>query len=53
MKKLLKLPLILNKNNGQIISYFKTRQLPREITESIKKQNSPIKKLLLEYKGYE
>ena len=53
MGKIIRLPILLNKKNGQINSYFKHGQLPDSIREAIKKQPSSVKKLLVTFEGWE
>lgn len=51
MKKLIELPLFVNKKNGQITSYFNQKKMPKKLLEAIKKQPSNGRKLLAEIKG--
>jgi hypothetical protein len=53
MGKILKLPIVINKNNGQITSYIKNKQLPKDILESIRKQPTSCRRLLMEFRGVE
>jgi hypothetical protein len=49
----IKIPLIRNKKNGQINSYFKREQLPQKIRDAIKAQPHSLKSLLIKIKGVE
>jgi hypothetical protein len=53
MVKVIKIPLCVNKKNGQINSYFKQNQLPKEVTDNIKKEAGSVKKLLVSFEGWE
>lgn len=52
MSRLLKIPLRVNKKNGQINSYFKKKQLPKEVLNHLKTKNG-LKKLVVQVKGVE
>ena len=49
----IKIPVVVNKKNGQINTYFKQKQLPKEVVDSIKKQHTSVKRFFLEFKGWE
>lgn len=53
MVKIIKIPILVNKKNGQINSYFKQKQLPKQVTDSIKKEAGSVKKLLVSFEGWE
>ena len=53
MSKLLKLALVQNKKNGQLNTSFQKRKLPKELLKEIERQPGAVKKLILEYKGWE
>lgn len=49
----IKVPVFKNKKNGQINTYFKQKQLPREIVNILKKKNFSVKNFLIDFKGVE
>jgi len=51
--KMLRLPIVINKSNGQINSYFKQDQLPKSVRDAIKSQPNTLKKFLVEFRGVE
>ena len=53
MRKFIKLPVLLNKKNGQINSYFKKEQLPKSVRDAIKQQPKSVKKLIMKYERFE
>lgn len=53
MGKLLRLPLILNKKNGQISTYVRREQLPQSVLDALKEQPSATRRLLMEFRGVE
>lgn len=50
---LLRLPLRINKNNGQISSYIAKQKLPKSVVDDIEKQPAALKHLLVEFRGVE
>lgn len=46
----IKIPLIFNKKNGQIIGYFKKKDLPRELYRNVKLSKKENKKLIVDFK---
>ena len=53
MSKLFKLPIRVNKSNGQFTTYIKQGQLSQKVLDAIKQQPGACKKLLFEFKGVE
>lgn len=47
---MVKIPILINKKNGQINSYFKSKQLPKGILDKIRKK--PSGKLIVHVKGW-
>lgn len=50
---LIKLPIAINKKNGQISTYLKKQQLPDDIKKIIKEQPNALKRILIDLRGYE
>lgn len=53
MSKILKLPIVINKNNGQITTYLKQKQLPQKVLDAIREQPLATRRLLFQFKGVE
>lgn len=53
MGRILKLPVIVNKSNGQLNTYVKREQLPKAVLDAIKDQPSATRRLLFEFRGVE
>jgi len=51
MSKIIKLPIKVNKSNGQLSTYIQQRQLPKDVLDSIKEQPLATRKLLFEFRG--
>lgn len=53
MSHIIKLPLKINKSNGQLSTYIKQKQLPKQILDEIREQPYAARRLLFEFRGVE
>lgn len=51
MGTLWKLPIKVNKSNGQLSSYIARNKLPKDIIKEIDSQPGAVKHLLFEFRG--
>ena len=52
-KFILKLPVKINKNNGQFSTYIRKNKLPQSVIDEINCQPTALKNLLVEFRGVE
>jgi hypothetical protein len=53
LTKFIKIPILVNKKNGQINSYFKQKELPKKVLDAIRKQPGSVKNLFVDIEGWD